>query len=131
MSNSSGAVMFKNAKNPKNAWEFLKWWTSEDCQYQYGMEIETVMGAAGRIATANLKAFERLPWTRRRWRSSPSRWVTPRRCGGARRLYVQRYIPTAMRLVVNNSVFPRDALIDYSSLIDQEITTKRKEFHLD
>ena len=132
MSNSSGAVMFKNAKNPKNAWEFLKWWTSEDCQYQYGMEIETVMGAAGRIATANLKAFERLPWTKEAVE------IIGEQMGYAKALpevpggYMSsRYIPTAMRLVVNNSVFPRDALIDYSSLIDQEITTKRKEFHLD
>ena len=41
-----------------------------------------------------------------------------------------RYIPTAMRLVVNNNIYPRDALIDYSRLIDEEIATKRQEFHL-
>lgn len=132
VASSTGCVIFRNATDPEAAWKFLKWWTSEEAQYRYGLEMESILGPSGRIATANKSAFERLPWTKQaaaviREQQQYTRAV-PEVPGG---YMTTRYVPTAMRLVVNNNVYARDALIDYSILIDQEIALKRSEFHMD
>ncbi len=131
-STATGTVIFKNTDHPEASWEFLKWWTAADAQYQYGIEIETTLGESGRIATAAVDAMKRLPWdkdvmTAIEQQLSFSR-ALPEVPGG----YMStRYIPTALRLVVNNNLYPRDALITYSSLIDEEIAIKRQEFHFE
>ena len=131
MSSSTGTVIFSNAENPEAAWEFLKWWTGEEAQYQYGIEVETSLGPAGRIATATVGALRKLPWTREAATVIEQQLLDSRALPEVPGGYMStRYIPTAMRLVVNNNIYPRDALIDYSRLIDEEIATKRQEFHL-
>jgi len=132
MGTSTGAVIFSTTKVSNAAWEFLKWWTGDEAQYQYGIEVETALGKAGRIAAANVKAFEKLPWTKQaynviRQQMAASKGL-PEVPGG---YMATRYIPTAMRLVVNNGIYPRDALLYYSQLIDEEIQVKRKEFKLE
>lgn len=129
---ATGTVIFANTEHPDASWEFLKWWTSADAQYEYGIEVETTLGESGRIATATVDAMKRLPWDKDvvsiiGQQLEQSR-ALPEVPGG----YMStRYIPTAMRLVVNNNLYPRDALITYSSLIDEEIATKRQEFHFE
>ena len=39
-----------------------------------------------------------------------------------------RYVATAIRLVINNGLSPREAILDYSQKIDEEIRRKRQEF---
>lgn len=59
----AGACIIMNLSDKKEAsWKFLKWWTSADTQTMFGREMESLMGAAARIPTANLEAFNRLPW---------------------------------------------------------------------
>ncbi|MDR0555315.1 MAG: extracellular solute-binding protein, partial [Treponema sp.] len=50
---SATSVLFSIAKNREGAWEFLKWWASAETQLRFGREMESVMGAAARYATAN------------------------------------------------------------------------------
>lgn len=129
---ATGTVIFANTDHPDASWEFLKWWTSADVQYEYGIEVETTLGESGRIATAAVDAMKRLPWDKEVAAviSQQLEWsrALPEVPGG----YMStRYIPTALRLVVNNNLYPRDALITYSGLIDEEIATKRQEFHFE
>ena len=58
----TGSVIFKNSKKQQQAWEFIKWWTDADTQVQYNREVESLLGASARIATANIEALDRLPW---------------------------------------------------------------------
>lgn len=58
----NAAIILSTAKNPNNAWEFLKWYTSEDIQYQFCKNLESVLGMSGRRATANVSAMKRLGW---------------------------------------------------------------------
>ena len=46
----TGIVMLKDSKHKAEAWSFMDWWTSADVQAKYGLEIEAVLGTAGRTA---------------------------------------------------------------------------------
>ncbi|MCL2108190.1 MAG: ABC transporter substrate-binding protein, partial [Oscillospiraceae bacterium] len=59
---AGASIIMSMSKNIPASWEFLKWWTSADTQTQFGREMESLMGAAARIPTANLEAFNNLPW---------------------------------------------------------------------
>lgn len=56
----SAAAILKSSRKPEAAWEFLKWWTSEDIQYRYASQLESVLGVSARVATANMDAMLRL-----------------------------------------------------------------------
>lgn len=114
-----------------NSWEFLKWWGSEEIALRFGREMESILGAAARYATANKNAFESLPWStsqkdiiREQWE-----WVetVPEIAGG---YYTFRHLTNAVRNVINNSTDPRETLLEYSRKIDDEITRKRLELNL-
>ncbi|MDR2095591.1 MAG: extracellular solute-binding protein [Treponema sp.] len=126
------SMIFSNADNPGQAWEFLKWWVSADTQLRFGRELESVMGAAARYPTANFDAFTRLSWgaeemaVLREQRS----WTvgTPEVPGG---YYVTRHITNAVRRVLNEGEDTRETLLDYSLTINDELIKKRKEFGLE
>ena len=50
------------SKEKERGWQFMKWLTSGDTQYQYGKDLEGVMGVGARYNTANLEALTMLPW---------------------------------------------------------------------
>jgi len=58
----SGACVMMAMANMKPSWEFMKWWTSTETQTLFGREMESLMGSAARVPTANLEAFSMLPW---------------------------------------------------------------------
>ncbi|MDR2532247.1 MAG: extracellular solute-binding protein [Oscillospiraceae bacterium] len=58
----SGACIIMEMSNKEASWEFLKWWTSTETQVMFGREMESLMGSAARVPTANLEAFSMLPW---------------------------------------------------------------------
>jgi len=132
ISATTGCVIFKNTGEVDAAWEFLKWWTDTETQLKFGKELEILYGEAGRWPTANTEAFNRLTWKK----DTISKL-------NAQKEYIKgldeipggymtsRYIATAIRVVINNSVSPREAILDYSQKIDKEITLKRKEFGLE
>ena len=128
----TGAVIFKNAKDPALAWEFIKWWTSADIQSKYGQEMECIQGVAARWMTANREAFEKLPWPSQAAKNIalqresvigvpevPGSYILP------------RYIGTAVRLSIDNAYPPQDAILDYNAKINEEIRLKREEFGME
>lgn len=126
------AMMFPNADNPELTWQFLRWWVSADTQVRFGRELESVMGAAARYATANVAAFERLAWGANEMAvlSEQRSWTigTPEVPGG---YYVSRHITNAVRRVLNEGEDTRETLLDYSRTINDELIKKRKEFGLE
>lgn len=127
----TGSVIFSTSEDKEAAWEFLKWWTSADIQTEYGLSIENLQGSAGRYATANREAFERLPWTNRNIAEIGNQWELTKGLEEAPGGYITtRYLSTAIRLVVNNSLIARETLLDYSKLINDEIKAKCNEFGL-
>ena len=41
---TSAVMMLENAGNKEAAWKFMKWWTDEQTQIEYGREMEGLMG---------------------------------------------------------------------------------------
>jgi ABC-type glycerol-3-phosphate transport system substrate-binding protein len=134
-SNGSAVVMMKQSKDYDASWEFMKWWTSTDTQLQYGREMEALMGAAARYPTANVEAFNRLPWPTEDFEALEAQfeWVkgVPQVPGG---YYSWRNVDNAFFRVVSSSnkqkMMPREALTEFVRYINDEMTFKRIEFGL-
>ena len=132
-SGGTAIIMMEQADDKDAAWEFMKWWTTAETQTQFGMQLEAVMGAAARHATANTEAFGMMPWAARDYRSIMAQFEyvrgIPQVPGG---YLTHRYIRNAWaEVVVGRAIGPRDALRDAARMIDEEIAIKRREFGLD
>ncbi len=127
----AACIILKNSDKQKEAWEFLKWWTSAETQTEFGLELESILGTSARYATANLEAMKQLPWDSDAYTQISKQWEyakgLPEVPGG---YYTSRYIGFAFTDVVNQSLEPSDLLIKYKKVIDEEIESKRKEFKL-
>ena len=130
-SGGSASVMFKNAENKEGAWTFLKWWTGKEAQIAFGRQMEIRMGAAARYPTANMEALSALPWPTNDFQklSEQMQWVRgiPEVPGG---YLTGRNIDNAFRRVVVQGDDPRETLENYVRTMNEEITSKRKEFNL-
>lgn len=124
---------------PQECWEFLKWWTSADTQTIYGREMESLMGASARVATANIEAFGNLAWPIRDYKAIMEQFEQvqgiPQVPGG---YYSWRNLNNAFYTVTTPAsdtgrdivVTPREELMDKVLYINAEIDYKREEFGL-
>lgn len=124
---------------PDEAWEFLKWWTSAETQTLYGREMESLMGASARVATANLEALGNLSWPIRDYREIMAQHEQvqgiPQVPGG---YYSWRNLNNAFYTVTEDAsntgrdyvATPREELMDKVLYINAEINYKREEFDL-
>ncbi len=132
-SSGQACVAMKENRDLEASWEFLKWWTSADTQISYGREMESLMGAAARIATANIEAFQALPWPNTERDALMKQFAQvqgiPQVPGG---YFSWRNVNNAFYRVTteSDSVSPREELMDKVLLINAEIDYKREEFGL-
>ncbi len=127
------SMIMADTEQPDACWEFLKWWTSADTQTLFDREMESLMGSAARVATANKEAFENIPWSVDTYEalSEAFEWVKgiPQVPGG---YYSWRNVNNAFYTVTTDTdtASPREELMDKVLYINDEITYKRKEFGL-
>jgi ABC-type glycerol-3-phosphate transport system substrate-binding protein len=125
-------MMLADTKNKENAWTFMKWWTREDTQGRYALEIESILGPAAKLATANVNALEALPWTSAEYAVLSAQMKnlvgTPEIPGG---YYTARAIDFAFSATYTGKEKVVNALLDNIIAIDEEITRKRHELGLD
>lgn len=130
-SGGSGVLMLEGAEDKESAWEYMKWWTSEETQVKFGREMEGLMGAAARYPTANIAALEKLPWPIEDFENLQKQmeWVQgiPEVPGG---YFTGRHLINAFYRSVDGKIEPREALTDYVQYIQDEIRVKRNEFGL-
>jgi len=133
-SSGTACVIMEASEHKQACWEFLKWWTSANTQALYSSEMESLMGASARVATANIEAFSMIPW--------PSDIATVLSAQfdhvrGIRQVpggyFTWRNVNNAFYAVTTStdSATPREELMDRVLYINEEITYKRKEFNLD
>lgn len=127
------SIIMADTEYPQECWEFLKWWTSAEVQVSYGREMESLMGSAARVPTANLEAFANMPWPIDDYEALDAafEWVRgiPQVPGG---YYSWRNINNAFYTVTTetDTASPREELMDKVIYINAEIDYKRQELGL-
>ena len=125
----TGVSILSAAADPDACWTFLKWWTDAEAQVNYGTDLESILGAAARYASANKEAVGRTPWPVSDYRHIMAQWESvdclPQAPGG---YIVTRYLDFAAREVINQSAVPGQTVIRYTKLINEELERKKKEF---
>ena len=114
-----------------DCWNFLTWWTDADTQGQYGGEIESVLGAAGRYNPASIRALEQMAWSGKEMEmllEQQRNLVEIPELPGS--YYTSRNIDNAFRRVIFQSDNPREALNYWNRKINDEIQRKQQQYGL-
>lgn len=129
---STAGVILSQSDKQEAAWEFLKWWMSEETQTRYGRELEAILGTGARWNTANVNAFFSLPWDQRhaqiiraQMENAREQLIVP---GG---YFTGRHIVNAWNSVVISNENVRDMLEKAVKDINKELANKRKEFGIE
>ncbi len=129
---STANFILSNSEYTEEAWEFLKWYMSEDTQVSYGRQLEAVIGESARWNTANVNAFYRLPW------KSEDQEVIQETLANAQEQYIvpggyftSRHVINAWNSVVTDFENARDVLEEAVEDINKELQKKVEEFGLE
>ena len=115
----------------QSGWEFMKWWVSAESQVRFGREMESILGASARYQTANRDALRQLAWSSSQLKvleEQMSLTVGFREIAGG--YSTTRHITNAIRRVTTAKTDAREALLNYTRTINEEIKIKRQEFNL-
>lgn len=127
----TACMMLASSKAPEKAWEFMKWWTDKDPQVDYGRNMEMILGASGRVATANKEATEALAWSKKNAKAIESARADDKNVFGIENVpgsyFMSRHIQNAFRMVVLSGDDPKESLRHYSKIINNEIRSKCEE----
>ena len=128
---SSGIIMPKTARDRELSWDFIDWYTSKDPQVDFCNEMVALLGPSAKQAVANMEAFDSLPW------SAKERAVLKNAFNNSKEIevypgdyIVARYYNFAFNAAYNEQKDPSDSLLEYVSLINSELSRKRREFNL-
>ena len=125
----TGCGIVAKSSKKKEAWEFLKWWTSAETQARYSSNVESILGFLGRIATSNTEAFENLSWDPNDLQALKNQWGCVREIEeipGS--YYLTRAIDQAFWSVLNDGTNAKDALSKWSLIADKEIERKTDQY---
>ena len=128
----NAAVILSTSKNPHYAWDFLKWYTSDDIQFRFCKNLESVLGMSGRRATANVEAMKRLGWNEDVLTELLGQWdklVEIPEIPGS--YYVSRSIDQIYWNVVDGGSDCRAMLKKWGAEADNEIKRKIAEYDTD
>ncbi|MGN0492357.1 MAG: ABC transporter substrate-binding protein, partial [Acutalibacteraceae bacterium] len=128
----TGTVMMADTKKPNEAWEFMKWWSSDETQDAFGKRLEAVVGTASRYNTANKNAIARVQWDPD-MRESMRKQVEmlreyPEVPGG---YFTSRLFNFAFRSIVYDSQDVRESMNDVANDISLEMKNKRDEYGIE
>ncbi len=127
----TGSVMLDSCKDKEAAWEFMKWWSSDEVKAKYAVSLEGMLGASARFTPANIQTLGMLPWSDEEVVTLTAAWDNvigiPQLPGS---YYTSRGLTNAFRSIVYNADFPRYAMRLQTKYINEEITRKRQEFNL-
>ena len=132
-SSVSACIMLSTAQDKAAAWDFMKWWTDTDTQVSYSREMESLLGTSARYPSANVEAMKQLPWSTRDFKvlQAQAAWAkgVPEVPGS---YYTPRHINNAFRAVCikEDADEPRETILQYARIINDEIYDKRTEFGL-
>ncbi len=125
---TSSTMMFKSAKDKKSSWEFIKWWMDSETQYEYSMEIESLLGASGRNLTSNKIAFKKIPWDADISANIEAQWELASTVPMVPGYYsVSRYLTNALSDAIIKKDNAHYVIEKYATIINNELARKRKQ----
>lgn len=126
---SSSDIILQQSNKKNESWQFLKWWTSDDIQAQFGRELEALMGVQARWNTANVDAFTSLPWNKQHLKVIREQWEwateMPVVLGG---YFTARHTSNAWNRIVLGEMNVRDSLELAVKDINRELRSKQAEY---
>lgn len=133
VSTTTATIILSDTDNLEGAWDFVQWWHAEKIQLSYARQLEALLGASGRYATASVDVARQLNWETASFNELEKQFknsvATPMVPG---HYMTTRMISNAFNEVVTseNSISPREALYLKIATINEELTKKRNEFGL-
>lgn len=125
----TGCGIINKSDHKKEAWEFLKWWTSADTQLAYNNNVESILGTISRTTTATVEAFERMSWEKDDLdillEQRAQIEEVPEIPGS---YYLTRSVDQAFWQVNEGTKNPKDALIYWGDIANNEIARKIKQY---
>lgn len=126
----TSTIMFKtDSEREAKAWEYVKWWSSAEVQQEFGERLQIMYGSEFIWNTANLDAFEQLPWATKDKQIilAQAEWTleVPRIPGT---YMLERELSNAFVDVVVNGEDLRSRIDTAITDIDRETERKMKEF---
>ncbi len=122
-------IILSHSIKKYDSWEFLKWWTSDDIQTKFGIEMESLMGVQARWNTANVNAFTKMPWNKQDLNVIKEQWkwanAVPVVLGG---YFTSRHTENAWNRVVIGGMNVRDSLEMAIKDINRELRNKQVEY---
>ena len=127
--NVTATVMLHGCKNEDATWKYMQWQATGDVQASYGNEMVALVGPAAKYATANLQGLRELSWGATELAGLLEQFdnlaAIPNYPGS---YIIGRYTNFAFLDAYTNGEDAVSAMLDYISVINQELTRKRKEF---
>ena len=126
----TGCTIIKRSTKQKQAWEFLKWWTSTETQTRYNNNLQSLLGMIGRTAVSNVEAFNSLAWDKDDLAILNQQWQQVTEVGEVPGSYdVTRAIDQAFWTVIEDGTKVKDAVTKWSKVADREIERKIDEYY--
>lgn len=122
-------MIFEKSHKQKEAWEFIKWWMSTETQVEFAVNLQTTYGPAYMWNTANMDAFDQLPWPKEDKEIIKEQWKWLKdipKIPGAYML--ERELSNTWNKIVFNGSNPRSTVEDAVITVNREIKRKMEEF---
>ncbi len=132
VSTVTAIAMMNGCDCPEAAWDYMKWYTGEDCQVNYSNEMVAILGDSAKHPTANIKALESMPWSTDEYLQLDLQFKNLASIPNYPGSYIiGRYTQFAFLAAIDDLASPTDELYAYINTINEEITRKRDEFDLE
>ncbi len=129
----SATVVLAGCKGEEllSAWRFAQWQTSADIQSNYGNSMVALIGPSAKYETANINAIKDLSWTAKEKAAIMNQIDNLSSIVNYPGSYIiARYMKFAFLDAFNDGASPYDAMMNYISDMNDEISRKREEFGL-
>ena len=129
---TADTVIMRRTKDVNRAWRFLKWWMGTDTQLDYCRTVESVMGTAARVPSANTEVIAQLHWSNSELRSLLMQLSNSTGLSAVPGYYMtNRMIAYSFSNVISSNSNPRESLYLNVESINKELVRKRNELGMD
>ncbi len=125
-------MIMRSSKYKELAWNFIKWFMSDDVQSTYAVKMESILGSCAKVMSANVNALSKMTWSSNEYKNlfEQMKFLSAiRQVPGG--YYLPRTINFAFNRVYNNDENPDEVITNYISELNEEILRKRQEFGLE